>query len=85
MGVTHPLIVTSDAELQMQLDHPSAGVIRSRAAEVFGRGAKAEAWLGRPRKILNRRSPKQIIESGDIDRMRDVLKALTAIEFGTFS
>jgi hypothetical protein len=36
MGAAHPLVVTSDAELQMQLDHPSPEIIRSRAAEVFG-------------------------------------------------
>ncbi|MGD0617325.1 MAG: MbcA/ParS/Xre antitoxin family protein [Bryobacteraceae bacterium] len=85
MGAAHPLAVTGTAELQMQLDHPSAEIIRSRAAEVFGNTGKAATWLKRSRKIFDGRSPEQIIESGNVDTMREVLKALIAIEFGTFS
>jgi len=85
MGAAHPLAVTGSAELQIQLDHPSAAIIRARAAEVFGNPVKARAWLNRPRRIFGGRSPKQILESGDIEMMREVLKALIAIEFGTFS
>jgi uncharacterized protein (DUF2384 family) len=85
MGASHPIVVTGDAELQMQLDHPSAEIIRSRTTEVFGISEKAEVWLHRPRRIFNGRSPEQIMESRDIEGMRDVLKALIAIEFGTFS
>ena len=85
MRETHPVVVTGAAELQVQLNDPSAEIIRSRATEVFGNPGKADAWLHRPRKIFNGRSPEQIIESSDIDGMRDVLKALIAIEFGTFS
>jgi hypothetical protein len=73
------------AELQIQLDHPSAEIIRSRATEVFSNTDKAQTWLHRRREIFNGRYPEQIIESGDVERMRDVLKALIAIEFGTFS
>jgi uncharacterized protein (DUF2384 family) len=75
----------SGAELQRQLDHPSAGIIRSRAAEVFGNPDKARTWLSRSRRIFDGRSPDQIIASGDVEMMREVLKALIAIEFGTFS
>ena len=85
MGAAHPLVVTSAAELQMQLDYPSAEIIRSRAAEVFGNAGKARTWLSRSRRIFDGRSPDQIIESGDVRMMREVLKALIAIEFGTFS
>jgi len=85
MGAAHPLAVTGSAELQMQLDHPSATIIRARAAEVFGNPVKARTWLSRPRRIFSGRSPKQILESGDVEMMREVLKALIAIEFGTFS
>jgi hypothetical protein len=76
MGAAHPLVVTVAAELQMQLDHPSAEIIRSRATEVFSNGANAQTWLHRPREICNGRSPEQIIESGDVERKRDILKAL---------
>ena len=82
---TAPLVVTGAAELRMQLDHPSPEIVRSRAAEVFGNKDKAQTWLSRPRAIFNGRSPEQIIESGDVEGMREVLKALIAIEFGTFS
>ena len=85
MGAAHPLVVTGSAELQMQLDRPSAGAIRSRAGEVFGDADKAQAWLNRARRIFAGRSPEQIIESRDVEMMREVLKALIAIEFGTFS
>jgi uncharacterized protein (DUF2384 family) len=85
MGAAHPLAVTGAAELQMQLDHPSAEVIRSRAIEVFCNAHKARAWLRRPRRIFKGRSPEHIIESGDVEMMREVLEALIAIEFGTFS
>jgi uncharacterized protein (DUF2384 family) len=85
MGAAHPLVVTSAAELNMQLSHPSAEIIRARATEVFGNASKAEIWLHRPRRIFNGRSPEQIIEAGDTEKMRDILKALIAIEFGTFS
>ena len=37
MGTAHPFVVTGAAELQMQLDYPSAEIIRSRATEVFSR------------------------------------------------
>ena len=85
MGVAHPTVVTGPAELQMQLDDPSGETIRLRAAEVFGNEEKAAAWLQRPRRIFDSRSPQQIVDSADIDGMRTVLKALIAIEFGTFS
>jgi uncharacterized protein (DUF2384 family) len=85
MGAAHPLVVTGAAELEMQLVEPSAEIIRARASEVFGNMGKAQTWLQRPRRIFNGRSPEQIIESGDTEKMRDVLKALIAIEFGTFS
>ena len=85
MGSARPLVVTATAELQMQLDHPSAEVIRARATEVFGDADKAQTWLLRPRRIFNGRSPQQIIDAGDVEMMREVLKALIAIEFGTFS
>jgi len=85
MGAARPLAVTGPSELHLQLDHPSAAIIRSRAAEVFGNAARARAWLNRPRTIFNSQSPRQMIQSGDIEKMRTVLKALIAIEFGTFS
>ena len=85
MGAAHPPVVTSAAELQMQLERPSAEIIRSRAVEVFGSADKAQTWLNRSRKIFNGRSPEQIIEAGDTDMMREVLEALIAIEFGSFS
>lgn len=85
MGAARPLAVTGAAELQMQIDHPSAEIIRSRTAEVFGNAAKAQIWLNRPRAIFQGRSPEQIIESSDVEMMREVLKALIAIEFGTVS
>ena len=85
MEAAHPIVVTGAAELQMQLDHPSAEIIRWRATEVFGNAEKAGVWLHRPRRIFHGRSPEQIVESGDIEGMREVLKALIAIEFGTFS
>ena len=85
MGAAHPLVVTGAAELEMQLSHPSPDIIRARATEVFGNAGKAETWLHRPRRIFNGRSPEQIIETGDTEKMRDILKALIAIEFGTFS
>lgn len=85
MGTAHPLVVTGSAELQMQIEQPSAEIIRARAVEVFGNADKASTWLTRPRRIFQDRSPEQIIESGDIEMMRDVLKASIAVEFGTFS
>ncbi len=85
MGAARPLAITGPSELQLQLDHPSPAIIRSRAAEVFGNAAKARAWLNRPRAIFDGQSPKQMMQSGDIEKMRAVLKALIAIEFGTFS
>jgi uncharacterized protein (DUF2384 family) len=85
MGAAHPVVVTGLSELQIQLDHPSAEIIRARAVEVFGNEAKAETWLTRPRKIFNDRSPDEIGRSGDVDMMREVLGALSAIEFGAFS
>jgi uncharacterized protein (DUF2384 family) len=69
----------------MQLKHPSAEAIRSRALEVFGNPNKARTWMSRPRRIFDGKSPDQVIASGDINLMREVLKALIAIEFGTFS
>jgi len=84
MGV-RPLVVTGAAELQTQLDHPSAANIRDRAIEVFGNEAKAAKWLSRRRRIFGDRSPDEIIQAGDIAMMRDVLKSLIALEFGTFS
>jgi uncharacterized protein (DUF2384 family) len=48
MGAAHPLVVTGAAELEMQLAHPSAEVIRVRATEVFGNAEKADTWLHRP-------------------------------------
>jgi uncharacterized protein (DUF2384 family) len=80
-----PLVLTGAPELQMQLDNPTAENIRSRANEVFGNADKAEKWLHRSRKIFDGRSPEQIIDSGDTSGMRQVLEALIAIEFGTFS
>ena len=85
MEAAHALVLTAAAELQMQLDHPSPEIIDSRAREVFGKAGKAQTWLSRPRKIFNSRPPKQIMESGDVEMMREVLKALIAIEFGMFS
>lgn len=85
MGAAHTIGVTGAAELAMQLDDPSAEVIRLRATEVFGNAEKADVWLHRPRRIFHGRSPEQIVESGDVEGMRQVLKALIAIEFGTFS
>lgn len=85
MGSARPLVVTGDAQLEIQLAHPSSEIIYSRAEEVFGNSAKAHVWLSRPRKIFNGQSPDQIIASGDAQMMREVLKALIAIEFGTFS
>lgn len=85
MGAAHPLAVTGAAELEMQLVSPSAEIIRARATEVFGNADKAQTWLRRPRRIFNGCSPEQVIESGETEKMRDVLKALMAIEFGTFS
>jgi uncharacterized protein (DUF2384 family) len=85
MGAAHPLVVTGAAELEMQLAHPSAEIIRARATEVLGNAEKADTWLHRPRRIFYGRSPEQIVESGDTEKMRDVLEALIAIEFGTFS
>jgi uncharacterized protein (DUF2384 family) len=82
---TRPIAVTDQAEPQLQLERPSAEIIRSRANEVFGDANKARAWLRRPRRIFNNQSPENIIESGDRDMMREVLKSLIAIEFGTFS
>jgi uncharacterized protein (DUF2384 family) len=85
MGAAHPVVVTGLPELQMQLDQPSAEIIRSRAIEVFGSEAKADIWLTRRRKIFNDRSPQEIVRSGDVAMMREVLKSLISIEFGTFS
>jgi len=85
MGAARPLVVTTEPELQMQLEHPSAEIIRSRADEVFGNEDKARTWLQRPRPIFGDRSPEQIIASGDVQGMKQVLEALIAIEFGTFS
>ena len=82
---TRPIAVTDQAELQLQLERPSAEIIRSRANEVFGNADKAKTWLRRPRRIFNNQSPEKIIKSGDRDMMREVLKSLIAIEFGTFS
>jgi len=84
MGAT-PLVVTGAAELEMQLKHPTAEIIRARANEVFGNVLKAQTWLGRSRKIFGGRSPEQIMADGDAQGMRQVLEALIAIEFGTFS
>jgi uncharacterized protein (DUF2384 family) len=78
-------VVTSGAELQMQLENPTAEIVRSRANEVFGNADKAGIWLQRPRPTFGDRSPEQIIASGDTQGMRQVLEALIAIEFGTFS
>jgi len=69
----------------MQIDRPSAEIIHSRAIEVFGSEAKADTWLTRRRKIFNDRSPQEIIHSGDVAMMREVLRSLISIEFGTFS
>lgn len=69
----------------MQLDHPSGEIIRARAIEVFGNESKAEKWLARPRRIFNDRSPDDIVRAGDVEMMREVLGALSAIEFGAFS
>ena len=85
MGAAHPLAVTAAPELHMQLEHPTPEAIRLRAGEVFGNAEKAATWLIRPRRIFNGRSPEQIIEAGDAAMMREVLKALIAIEFGAFS
>jgi len=85
MGAAHPLVVTGTAELQMQLEHPSPEIVRARANEVFGNSGKAQTWLVRPRTIFKGQSPEQIMEAGDVEMMREVLKALIAIEFGTFS
>ena len=52
MGAAHPIVVTGAAELQMQLDHPSAEIIRVRATEVFGNAEKADVWLHRRRRIF---------------------------------
>jgi len=69
----------------LQIEHPSAEIVHSRALEVFGNPSKADIWLHRQRKIFNGRFPQQIIASNDIALMREVLRALMAIEFGTFS
>lgn len=85
MGAVRPIVVTGLPELQMQLEQPAAGIIRARAVEVFGSEAKANTWLQRPRKIFNHRSPEDILSSGDVEMMREILKSLISIEFGTFS
>jgi len=85
MGIAHPIVVTGLPELQLQIEHPSPEIIRSRAVEVFGSEAKADKWLKRPRKIFHDRSPEEIIRSNDVDMMRTILRSLMSIEFGTFS
>lgn len=85
MGAAHSVVVTGLSELQAQHDHPSAEIVRARAIEVFGNENKAEAWMMRPRKIFDNRSPADIAYSDDIEMMRQVLRALSAIEFGAFS
>lgn len=78
-------MVTGYTELAYQLEHPSAEVIRARAAEVFGSEELAHKWMNTPLPILAQHTPAQYAESGDAAKQREVLMILVRIDYGMFS
>lgn len=74
--------VSTIAELEAQLANPTAEAIRSRALEVFANEDKARRWLRDRRVQFNGRSPEEVMASGDIGDMREVLLVLGRIENG---
>lgn len=85
MGAIRTPAVTGAAELAYQLEHPSAEIIHSRAAEVFGGEELARKWLETPLPILDQNTPQQFAESGDAQKQREVLTILARIDYGMFS
>ena len=85
MRATQTQAATSVPEIKLQLDHPSAEIIWARALEVFGNEDKARRWMDTPRAIFQGSTPQQLSDSGNIQRQREVLEALVAIDYGMYS
>ena len=75
---------TLAATTHAQLEQLSPDSIEGYALNVFGSKQKAEKWLNRPRTSLHGLSPRQHMRSGP-DGLREVLKRLTAIDYGIYS
>jgi uncharacterized protein (DUF2384 family) len=76
---------TPAKQLAEQLQHPDASIVWNRALEVFGEEAKATSWMNTRREIFGKRSPQELVSSGDPSEQRQVLEVLLRIEYGVFS
>lgn len=76
--------VTSEAEQKYQLAHPSEKIVWSRAVEVFGGEELARQWMATPLPILDQHAPGEYAQSGDKDKLREILVILGRIDYGLF-
>jgi uncharacterized protein (DUF2384 family) len=85
MGAIRTPAITGPSELKLQLEHPTAEFIWSRAVEVFGGEELAKKWMEASLPILDRQTPRQCADSGDAAKQREVLMILARIDYGMFS
>jgi uncharacterized protein (DUF2384 family) len=85
MGAIRTPAATAPPEQAYQLEHPTAEIIRARAAEVFGKQDLAAEWLNTPLPILDGCTPEQYALSQDLEKRREVLVILGRIDYGMFS
>jgi uncharacterized protein (DUF2384 family) len=84
MGARRKPAAAAPAELAYQIAHPSAGIIWTRAVEVFENEDKARAWMDTRLPILEQHTPREHAESGNAEKQREVLEILVRIDYGMF-
>ena len=84
MGAFRTPAVTGHSELALQLEHPSRENIWSRAVEVLGGERLASKWIDTALTVLDGNSPREYINSGDLEKQREVLMILNRIDYGMF-
>jgi uncharacterized protein (DUF2384 family) len=85
VGSAQTIIATSIDVQAMQMEHPSAEAIWSRAIEIFDREDLAREWMKHPLPILADHTPQEYAESGDAEKQREVLTILSRLDYGMFS
>ncbi len=84
MGAFRTPAVTGHSELALQLEHPSRENIWARAVEVLGGEDLASKWMDAPLAVLDGHSPRRYADSGDAEKLREVLMILNRIDYGMF-
>jgi uncharacterized protein (DUF2384 family) len=85
MGSAETIIATSISTQAIQMEHPTAEAIWSRAIEIFDGEELAHEWMNNPLPILDHITPQQYADSGDADKQREVLTILARLDYGMFS